>query len=109
MGAIASFRVRDFLRSIFMLEPRRAPVRPRVISPVSGETLLLEDEIQALLERGVMGMVWISGGPGSGKTTALAHLLGVLPPLRRATLHDDWFELYEQQKLVLGCGIPGPA
>src|SRR5262245_8692658 len=92
-----------------MLEPRRAPVRPRVISPVSGETLLLEDEIQAHLERGVRGMVWISGGPGSGKTTALAHLMAVLPPLSHATLHDDWFELYEEQKLVLGCGIPGTA
>src|SRR5262249_53295759 len=54
-------------------------------------------------------MVWISGSPGSGKTTALAHVLAVLPPLSQAFRHDDWFELCEQQKLVLGCGIPGTA
>jgi len=46
-----------------MLEPRRAPVRPRVISPTTGETLLLEDEILSLLERGKTGIVWLVGGP----------------------------------------------
>jgi uncharacterized protein YjbI with pentapeptide repeats len=92
-----------------MLEPRRAPVRPRVVSPVSGETLLLEDEIFALLERGASGMVWVTGGPGSGKTSALSHLLAVLPSLTQVSRHDDWLLLYEPHKLVVGCGIPGTA
>jgi uncharacterized protein YjbI with pentapeptide repeats len=96
-------------RSASMLEPRRAPVRPRVISPVSGETLLLEDEIHALIERAASGMVWVTGGSGSGKSTALAHLLAVLPPFSQASRHDDWLLLYEPQKLVVGCGIPGTA
>src|SRR5262245_57385266 len=90
-----------------MLEPRRAPVRPRVISPVSGETLLLEDEILSLLERGESGNVCLVGDPGTGKTTALEHLLAVLPSLSRATLHDDWFVHDERHKLVVGCGIAG--
>jgi uncharacterized protein YjbI with pentapeptide repeats len=92
-----------------MLEPRRAPVRPRVVSPVSGETLLLEDEILALLERGAIGMVWVTGGSGTGKSTALAHLLTVLPPLSQASRRDDWLLLYEPHKLAIGCGIAGTA
>ena len=87
-----------------MLEPRRALVRPRVVSPVSGETLLLEDEILSLLERDESGVVWLVGGPGAGKTTALAHLAAVVPASDRLILHDDhwsiepeWRKLYAIQ------------
>jgi uncharacterized protein YjbI with pentapeptide repeats len=71
-----------------MLEPKRAPVRPRVISPVTGDTLPLEDEILDLIERRWQGVVWLTGGPGSGKTTALAHLAAVLPPSAKVDLRD---------------------
>jgi uncharacterized protein YjbI with pentapeptide repeats len=92
-----------------MLEPRRAVVRPRVISPVSGETLLLEDEIAALLDRGETGLVWLTGGPGSGKTTALAHLAAVLPASAAVSLCDNASLADEPGKLVVGCGDAGSA
>jgi uncharacterized protein YjbI with pentapeptide repeats/energy-coupling factor transporter ATP-binding protein EcfA2 len=90
-----------------MLAPQRALVRPRVISPVSGETLLLEDEIASLVERGETGLVWLMGGPGSGKTTALAHLAAVLPDSKRVSLHDGSSVPNEPRKLVVGCGDAG--
>jgi flagellar biosynthesis GTPase FlhF len=71
-----------------MLEPRRAPVRPRVISPVTRDTLPLDDEILDLIERRWRGVVWLTGGPGSGKTTALAHLAAVLPSSAKVALRD---------------------
>ncbi len=63
--------------------PDRAAVRPRVISPRTGETIRLEDEIGPMIEEGRGGLVTIVGGPGSGKTTALRHLAAVLPPWSR--------------------------
>jgi len=93
-----------------VLEPRRAPVQPRVISPFSGETLLLEDEIRSLLERGERGLVWLVGGPGSGKTTALRHLVAVLPPEARVTLLDENVpNLGAHDNLTVGTGIAGTA
>ncbi|MGQ0636418.1 MAG: pentapeptide repeat-containing protein [Planctomycetaceae bacterium] len=71
-----------------MLEPVPAPVRPRVVSPVTGDSLLLEDLVLLHFERGRPGVIWICGGPGSGKTTALAHLAAVLPPATGVTLRD---------------------
>jgi uncharacterized protein YjbI with pentapeptide repeats len=63
-----------------MMEPRRAIVRPRVLSPDSGEALLLEDEILRLLDAGAAGVVVLVGPVGSGKATAMEHLAAVLPP-----------------------------
>jgi uncharacterized protein YjbI with pentapeptide repeats len=62
-----------------MIQPERAPVKPRVVCPASGEALPLEDEVRALLEAGARGVVEITGPPGAGKTTALRHLAAVLP------------------------------
>jgi uncharacterized protein YjbI with pentapeptide repeats len=62
------------------LTARRAAVRPRVISPETGEAILLEDEIGPMIQAGRCGLVAIAGGPGSGKTTALQHLAAILPP-----------------------------
>ncbi len=92
-----------------MLAPQLALVRPRVISPVSGETLLLEDEIASLVKRGETGIVWLTGGPGSGKTTALAHLAAVLPDSKGLSLHDGSSIAIEPRKLVIGCGDAGTA
>jgi uncharacterized protein YjbI with pentapeptide repeats len=62
----------------------RAPVRPRVISPQTGEAIRLDDEIGPIIEEGRGGLLVILGGPGSGKSTALQHLAAVLPPWARA-------------------------
>jgi uncharacterized protein YjbI with pentapeptide repeats/energy-coupling factor transporter ATP-binding protein EcfA2 len=61
----------------------RAAVRPRVISPETGEAIRLEDEIGPMIQDGRGGLVVILGGPGSGKTTALRHLDAILPPWTR--------------------------
>jgi uncharacterized protein YjbI with pentapeptide repeats len=71
-----------------MLKPTRAPVRPRIISPVSGESLLLEEELLSLVARTHREIVWLAGGAGSGKSTALAHLAAVLPPGTPVTFFD---------------------
>src|SRR5690606_32726620 len=72
-----------------MLEPAVAPVRPHVISPVTGDSVPLEDEVLGYLERGQSGLILLLGEADSGKTTALAHLSAVLPPRGRVWLVDD--------------------
>jgi len=69
--------VGDWAAQIFMIEPRLAPVRPRVISRQTGEIILLEDEVRRLLETKSFGQIWLIGPPGAGKTTALRHLAAV--------------------------------
>jgi uncharacterized protein YjbI with pentapeptide repeats len=48
-----------------------------VYSPVSGETLPLEEELWSLVECGASGAVQVTGAPGSGKRTTLQHLAAV--------------------------------
>src|SRR5690242_5938750 len=57
--------------------PGFAIVRPRVVVTRTGESLLAEDAIAEILEEYGSGFVRLTGGPGSGKTTALAHLAAV--------------------------------
>jgi uncharacterized protein YjbI with pentapeptide repeats/energy-coupling factor transporter ATP-binding protein EcfA2 len=73
------------------LPAKRAPVRPRIISPVTGETVPLDDQIGQVIEEGRYEHVGLIGGPGSGKSTALQHLAAVLPPWALAKVHlaDD--------------------
>ncbi len=71
-----------------MIFPRRAPVRPRVLSPATNETVLLEDLIGSCVEQRPYHAVEIMGGPRSGKTTALAHLAS-LALANGLTLVDD--------------------
>jgi hypothetical protein len=52
----------------------RAAVRPRILSSVSGASLLLEDEIAALLANRRCGLICITGNSGCGKSIALDHL-----------------------------------
>jgi uncharacterized protein YjbI with pentapeptide repeats len=62
-----------------MIQPIRAPVRPRVVSSEIGDAMPLEDVLQEC-ERSPAEVIEIVGGPGSGKSTALAHLAAVAPP-----------------------------
>jgi len=61
------------------VKPARAAVRPRVVSPATGEAVLLEDVIPA------RGTLVLTGGPGMGKSTALAHIAAIRPDGR---VHD---------------------
>lgn len=71
-----------------MIEPARALVRPRVVSPETGDVVLLEDEAAYWLTDGRSLGLEIVGDPGLGKTTALAHLAAVLVPAQLAFLDD---------------------
>ena len=71
-----------------MLRPVRAPVRPRFVSPATGESLPLEDEVEVWLKEGAPRYLEIVGGPGSGKTTALAHLADEYHGLARIVFLD---------------------
>ena len=55
-------------------------VRPRVISPDTGEAIRLDDEIGRLIQDSQHRLVGLVSGPGSGKTTALHYLATALPP-----------------------------
>jgi uncharacterized protein YjbI with pentapeptide repeats len=67
----------------------RPLVRPRVISAISGESLLLEDVLEPHLQRGDPGAICIFGGPGAGKSSALRHLAARLPKGLIVEFMDD--------------------
>lgn len=58
---------------------RRAPVRPRFVSPSTGDSLTLEESVADAVRHFGGGVIEISGPPGSGKSQALSHLQAVLP------------------------------
>jgi len=72
-----------------MIDPKRAAVRPRILSPETGESLLLEDEVRSLLQRRTLSSVALIGPSGSGKTTALRHLAAVFIAERDLVLLDE--------------------
>jgi len=61
-----------------MIGPERALVTPRVVSAEASGAVPVE-EILAAAEGKSAGAIEIVGGPGRGKTTALAHLAVVAP------------------------------
>ena len=70
------------------IHPIRAPVRPRVIHPETGDAIPLDDVLLEVQGRSVR-TIEILGDPGSGKSMALAHLAAILPPDRAVVLLDD--------------------
>jgi uncharacterized protein YjbI with pentapeptide repeats len=71
------------------LQPELAAVRPRVITRQSEEAYPLEDEIRSVIAAGKRGAVRIMGGPGTGKTTAIKHLMAALPDAAQVWLMDE--------------------
>lgn len=59
--------------------PQPVLVRPRVISPHTGETLLLQDALELHLQRGDPGAIVLLGPPGSGRSSAIRYLAAHLP------------------------------
>jgi uncharacterized protein YjbI with pentapeptide repeats/energy-coupling factor transporter ATP-binding protein EcfA2 len=76
-----------------MRQAARAPVKPRILSTATGAALPLEDEVQSLLDRPGRALVQLAGAPGSGKTTALAHLADVFSHESRLRCVDEGGEL----------------
>ncbi len=66
-----------------------ARVRPRVLSPETGESLPLVDVIGPILANAESGVIRIFGSAGAGKSTALNQLAGLLPPHLRVSLLDE--------------------
>ena len=66
-----------------MVTPELASVRPRVVGS-DGQRRPLEDVVDALLAKGITGVVVIVGPPGSGKSTAICHMAATL------ALRVDW-------------------
>ncbi len=71
------------------IQPARAPVRPHVVSPETGDTLLLEDAVEDLYAASDICSVQLTGATGAGKTTAIAHLADMLPQDVNVLLLDD--------------------
>ena len=69
--------------------PSFAIVRPRAIVKRTGEAGLLEDIIAEIADEFGSGFIRLTGGPGSGKSTALAHLAAVFS-------YDDKFVFLDE-------------
>ncbi len=72
-----------------MILPSLAIVRPRAVCPETGESLPLEELVESFFFQHQTGAIEIVGGPGSGKTTALAHLAEVLYPCDTVLYLDE--------------------
>jgi uncharacterized protein YjbI with pentapeptide repeats len=70
-----------------------AVVRPRVLSPQTGEALLLEDVVAGHLSAGDHGVLQLLGGPVTGKTTAIEYLDRVFAEERGLSLVDAQAQL----------------
>ncbi len=73
-----------------MIMPRRAAVQPRVRTPDGVDSFRLEDEVRQRIESGQRGLIELTGPPGSGKSSAIAHLASVFENRPRLRLVDGW-------------------
>jgi len=71
-----------------MVQPARAAVKPRILSPETGELILLDETIQELAAITSRGAIELVGGRGAGKTTALRHLAAELQSDKIAFLDE---------------------
>ncbi|MGD9633620.1 MAG: pentapeptide repeat-containing protein, partial [Pirellulales bacterium] len=82
-----------------------AVVRPRVVLRPEEGPRLLEDIVAELADELPAGFVWIVGGPGSGKTTAIAYLSTQFGDDPRLALLDEptreQLDAFAESKLVL--------
>jgi uncharacterized protein YjbI with pentapeptide repeats len=89
-----------------MVVPKLAPVRPRIQHPLQGASLLV-DEIAELLNRNCAGLIGLFGAPGSGRSTALAHLAHVFRGDSRLLLIDgEPGDLELPTRLLVVCTSP---
>lgn len=77
------------------MEPQRALVKPRALSPATGDTFALEDAIEGWVERDARGIVLVSGETGSGRTTAIRHLASVFSGRPHIRFVDHWESISE--------------
>jgi len=81
-----------------------AIVRPRVVLRPDEGPRLLEDVVEELADELPPGFVWIVGGAGSGKTTAIAHLSSKFAHDDRVSFFDEptreHLDAYAGAKLV---------
>jgi uncharacterized protein YjbI with pentapeptide repeats len=69
--------------------PTFALVRPRVVVTRTGDERLLDEIVEEIAQEYGTGLVRLCGGPGSGKTTALAHLAAVFSDNTNITFLDQ--------------------
>lgn len=92
--------------------PFKPLVRPRVVSEIAREKLLLEDVLEPYLRRDEPGAICILGGPGSGKSAAIRYLAGRIPKGAMVELQDEpdparVTELSERMLVVYTATAPG--
>ena len=88
-----------------VLKPLRAPVRPRIVSPETGDALPLDETIRSMVDGTSTGAIELLGDRGAGKSTALAHLAAALNAPDRIVLLDEpdvvEIRLHAQDRLVV--------
>jgi uncharacterized protein YjbI with pentapeptide repeats len=88
-----------------MFDTSSIVVRPRVLSPQTGEALLLEYVVAAQLAAGDRGVIELFGGPLAGKTTAIEHLDRVFADESQLSLRDEHALLRQRHLSLTGITV----
>ncbi|MEZ6059790.1 MAG: pentapeptide repeat-containing protein [Planctomycetaceae bacterium] len=93
------------------MQPSLASVRPRFVSKGTGDSLVLEETVRDAFQHCSSGIIEITGPAGSGKTSAVLHLLAVLSAERDVGLMDR-SELSEtsgvQRRIIVEVNLHAP-